>query len=48
MLYLAVFLFAGLASRAAKANSPEPVVKPESDAGGQGPDTIVEESERNE
>lgn len=48
MLYLAIFLFSGLASRAAKTNSPEPVVKPESDAGGHGPDTTVEESEKNE
>ena len=48
MLYLAVFLVEGFASRAEKTNSSEPVVKPESDAGAHGPDTIVEKSEKNE
>jgi hypothetical protein len=34
MLYLAVFLFAGLASRASKTAGSTPVVTPESNAGG--------------
>jgi hypothetical protein len=48
MIYLTIFLFSGLAIRAAKTNSPDSIAKLESKDIGQHADIIVAGSEKNE